>query len=64
MEKQISFEDSLLKLDEIVNELENGNLPLDKLMYKIEESVTLIEHCKSQLRQVPETTDKLRNLLD
>ena len=29
MEEKLSFEESLEKLEEIVNRLENGNVPLD-----------------------------------
>ena len=32
MEKEITFEDSLLKLENIIRELEKGEVPLDDLV--------------------------------
>ncbi len=64
MQNEISFEESIQKLDEIVAELENGNLPLNKLKEKISESKTLIENCKNQLREVPAIIEDLKSIVD
>jgi exodeoxyribonuclease VII small subunit len=44
-----TFEDSLKKLDEIVNQLENGNLPLEDSIKLFEEGVRLSGLCKQEL---------------
>jgi exodeoxyribonuclease VII small subunit len=44
-----TFEDSLKKLDEIVGQLENGNLPLEDSIKLFEEGVRLSGLCKQEL---------------
>lgn len=43
MEK--SFEESIVELEKIVNELENGNLSLDEGMKKFEEGMKTSKYC-------------------
>ena len=43
MEK--SFEESIVELEKIVNELENGNLSLDESMKKFEEGMKTYKYC-------------------
>lgn len=44
-----TFEESLKKLDEIVDQLENGNLPLEDSIKLFEEGVRLSGLCKQEL---------------
>lgn len=44
-----TFEESLKKLDEIVGQLENGNLPLEDSIKLFEEGVRLSTACKQEL---------------
>jgi exodeoxyribonuclease VII small subunit len=44
-----SFEESLKKLEAIVNQLEKGDLPLDKSLKLFEEGVGLSAACKKEL---------------
>ena len=44
-----TFEESLKKLDEIVGQLENGNLPLEDSIRLFEEGVRLSTACKQEL---------------
>lgn len=60
MAKIISFEKSLKQLEQIVQELESGNLPLEKAMKKFEEGVKLSKHCSEKL---DETEKKISVLL-
>ena len=48
-QKLATFEDSLKKLDEIVGQLENGNLPLEDSIRLFEEGVRLSTVCKQEL---------------
>jgi len=48
MTKQ-TFEKAMKKLEQIVQELESGNLPLEKAISKFEEGVTLSNFCSKKL---------------
>ncbi len=49
MAKKKSFEDSLDKMEEIVSELEAGDLPLESAIKKFEEGVQLSRFCSEKL---------------
>ncbi|MBF0311102.1 MAG: exodeoxyribonuclease VII small subunit [Magnetococcales bacterium] len=44
-----SFEQSLTRLEELVRQLENGNLTLEEGLSTFEEGMTLAQHCQKQL---------------
>jgi exodeoxyribonuclease VII small subunit len=46
-----TFEESLLELERMVRELEDGRLGLDEALARYEQGVGLIKHCYQQLRQ-------------
>jgi len=48
MSKQ-TFEKAMKKLEQIVQELETGDLPLDKAIKKFEEGVQLSKFCSAKL---------------
>jgi len=48
MSKQ-TFEKAMKKLEKIVQELETGDLPLDKAIKKFEEGVQLSKFCSAKL---------------
>jgi exodeoxyribonuclease VII small subunit len=43
--KKSEFEKSILKLEEIVKKLENGELELEEAMAKFEEGINLVQNC-------------------
>lgn len=47
--KTISFEDKLEKLKEMVEELEDGEVPLKESMDNYQESLNLIKQCYEEL---------------
>jgi len=55
----MTFEDSMKQLEEIVEDLESGDLSLDKAMKKFEEGVRLSKYCFAKL----EETEKKVTLL-
>ncbi|MFP4193941.1 MAG: exodeoxyribonuclease VII small subunit [Desulfobacterales bacterium] len=55
-----SFEESMEKLEKIVEELEAGDLPLDKALKKFEEGVVLSRFCFEKL---DETEKKITALM-
>lgn len=52
MENEISFEQALARLEEIVRLLESGSAPLDKSLELFEEGVKLVKMCNSKLDNV------------
>ncbi len=55
-----TFEKALKQLEEIVQELESGDLPLEKAMKKFEEGIELSRFCT---RQLDETEQKITLLV-
>jgi len=49
MEKEENFEDSMKKLEEIVQELEKGDLNLDDSVKKFEEGIEISKQCNKIL---------------
>jgi exodeoxyribonuclease VII small subunit len=54
-----SFEDNLKKLEEIVSELEQGNLPLDRSLRLYEEAISAYRTCHDLLEQAEAKITKL-----
>ena len=61
MAKKKTFEDSLAQLEDIVEALEDGNLPLETAIKKFEEGVRLSRFCFDKLA---ETEKKVSLLLE
>ena len=57
---KLTFEDSMKQLEKIVEELESGDLTLDKALKKFEEGVKLSKFCSDKLE---ETEKKITVLL-
>ena len=55
-----SFEQALRQLEKIIQELESGDLPLEKAMIKFEEGIQLTRFCSQRL---DETERKIQVLL-
>ena len=58
--KKISFEDSLSRLNEIVRELEKGDLPLSDSLSLYEESTQLIRSCTQMLDEAEQKVTLLK----
>ncbi len=59
--KEKTFENSILDLEKIINDLESGNLDLDKSIAKYTEAMKTIEYCENKLKKAEETINKLVN---
>jgi exodeoxyribonuclease VII small subunit len=57
---QKTFEQSIKQLEQIVQELESGDLPLEKAIKKFEEGIQLSKFCS---RKLDETEKKITILL-
>lgn len=54
-----TFENSILELENIISDLESGNLDLDKSISKYTEAMKLIEFCEKKLNNASKTINKL-----
>ncbi|RUO75286.1 exodeoxyribonuclease VII small subunit [Idiomarina seosinensis] len=50
-EQQLSFEQALQQLEQLVNELEQGDLPLEQSLKKFEQAIALSRTSQTQLQQ-------------
>ena len=57
--EELTFEEKIKLLEEIVKELESGEVPLDDAINKYTEAMKLIENCESKLNSATETINKL-----
>ncbi len=55
----MSFEDSLEKLEEIVNKLENGDVPLDEAIDEFKKAMDLVKLCENKLNSAEEAIAKI-----
>lgn len=55
-----TFEESMKRLEEIVNHLEKGDIPLQKSISLFEEGTSLIAACSTMLDEAEQKVIKLR----
>ena len=58
-EREQSFEASLASLEQIVAQLESGDLPLERALELFEEGVGLAHRCQSQLEEAERKVEML-----
>ena len=59
--KELSFEENLEKLEEIVKKLENGDVPLDDAIKEFNEAMVLAKKCDEKLKSAEEPITKIVN---
>jgi exodeoxyribonuclease VII small subunit len=57
--KNINLEKSLADLEDLVEELETGDLPLEKAMKKFEEGIKLTRSCQKALKDAEQKVEIL-----
>lgn len=57
--KKLTFEKAVEELEEIVNQLEEGGLPLDKSLNKFSRGIELIKYCNEKLNETAEKIEVL-----
>ena len=57
--KKIDLEKSLADLEELVEELESGDLPLETAMKKFEEGIKLTRGCQTALKEAEQKVEIL-----
>ena len=61
MSKELSFEEKLNKLEEIVSELEQGNIDLDDAINKYTEAMKIAKECSKKLDDATKAVNKILN---
>ena len=61
MEKELSFEENIKKLETIVRELETGEVPLDDAINKFTEACNLAKACDLKLKNATDSINKIIN---
>ena len=57
--KNLNFEDSLAKLEGIVDALEDNDVSLEESVKKFEEGIQLVKDCQKQLKEAELKVNKL-----
>ncbi|WP_462316815.1 exodeoxyribonuclease VII small subunit [Methanobrevibacter sp.] len=57
--ENLSFEESLEKLEEIVNKLESGDVPLDDAIEEFKNAMDLVKICNDKLNSAEESIAKI-----
>lgn len=57
--KEESFENSLIRLENIVKELESGETPLDNAIEKYTEAMKLAKLCSEKITKATESVNKI-----
>ena len=57
--ENLSFEESLEKLEEIVNKLESGDVPLDDAIDEFNNAMQLVKVCENKLSAAEESIAKI-----
>lgn len=57
--ENLSFEESLEKLEEIVEKLENGDVPLDDAIDEFNNAMQLVKVCDEKLTKAEESIAKI-----
>ncbi|MCL2046587.1 MAG: exodeoxyribonuclease VII small subunit [Oscillospiraceae bacterium] len=61
---ELTFEQALERVEEIVKQLERGDAPLDKALALFEESAKLIQSCNKMLDDAEQTIVRLQRNQD
>jgi len=57
--KTVNLEKALTDLEELVEELESGDLPLEKAMKKFEDGIKLTRNCQAALKEAEQKVEIL-----
>jgi exodeoxyribonuclease VII small subunit len=64
MENDINYTDAFDELQQIVEEIENGQISVDELSEKVKRAATLIKICKTKLSTTEENVNQILKELD
>lgn len=58
--KQLTFEQAMKNLEDVVSRLEAGNVPLDEALAQYEEGMKLIRFCTARLDEAEQRIEAVR----
>ncbi len=58
-EKELKYEDAMRRLEEIVRQIENGEMDIDRLAGCLKEAKSLMAFCKEKLQNVEHEVNKI-----
>ncbi|MDQ3194027.1 MAG: exodeoxyribonuclease VII small subunit [Bacteroidota bacterium] len=64
MKEEINYTEAYSELEEIVGEIENGEISVDELAEKVKRAAQLIKVCKEKLTSTEEDVSKILKDLD
>ena len=64
MENDIKYTDAFEELQQIVEEIENGQISVDELSEKVKRAAALIKICKTKLSTTEENVNQILKELD
>ena len=56
---KLSYEDACAELEQIVHDMEHGDISVDELSEKIKRSAVLIRFCKQKLKTTEESVEAI-----
>ena len=59
VKKEKKFEEAMSELEQIVQQLERGDVPLDEAIAKFQEGMALSQYCNETLTKAEETVSKM-----
>ena len=59
VKKEKKFEEAMSELEQIVQQLERGDIPLDEAIAKFQEGMALSQYCNETLTKAEETVSKM-----
>lgn len=62
MEKAMTYEKAMKRLEEIVSKIESGEMDIDALAQNLKEAQKLVEFCKEKLTTVEAEVKKCLNM--
>ena len=57
--EKINFEENIKELEQIVHDLESGNVALDEALEKFNKAYQLSKECDTKLKEVSESVNKI-----
>lgn len=57
--ENISYDEAVARTEQLLEELENQQMPVDKMLEKSREVVALISHCKKEISKVSTEVDAI-----
>lgn len=57
--KEFSFNEAVVKIEEILRNIENGDLDVDKLSSEVKDAAELIKQCQKKLKTTEEEINSI-----